>query len=108
MAPRVRVRLATAIVAVLVAVLLSACGSGGGSGPDQTLDAYLKAWNRQDYPAMAKQVRKPPADFEQVQRDLLSGVHATTATHERDGAITEDGDRATVKLANAFTSDPFG
>jgi len=108
MAPRVRVRLATAIAAVLVAVLLPACGGGGGSGPDQAVAAYLKAWNHQDYAAMAKQVLKPPADFEQAQRDLLAKVRATAATHTRRGAITQTGDRATVKVANAFTSPPWG
>jgi len=113
MAPRARVRLATAIVAVLMAALLStlltACGSGGGSsGPDQAVDAYLKAWNAQDYKAMAKLVIAPPADFEQVQRDQLGDVRATTVDHAQEGAIRETGDRATAKVANTFTAAPWG
>jgi len=108
MAPRARVRLATAVAAVLIAVALPACGGGGGSGPDQTVDKYLKAWNAQDYAAMAKLVAKPPADFEQYQRDLLTEVRAATVVTERNGEITENGDRAKVTLAHTFTSPPWG
>src|SRR4029077_20750562 len=109
MAPRVRVRLATAVIAVVIAVLLPACGGGGsGSGPEQTVDKYLKAWNAQDFAAMAKLVAKPPADFEQYQRDLLTDVRASALVTGRDGEIVENGDRAKVTLAHTFTSPPWG
>lgn len=107
MARRARGRLATVVVTVLVAAAVPACASGG-SGPTDAIDAYLRAWSRQDYAAMAKHLARPPAGFEDYQRALLAELRVTRAEHERTGNVEEHGARATATITNRFTSEPFG
>ncbi len=110
MAPRVRVRLATAFAAVLIAVVLPACGGGGSApGPEQTLGRYLDAWEAQDDAAMVKLTAKPPADLAETLAGIRSELRISQEVHDA-GEITEseDGATATAKLRNTFTSDPWG
>lgn len=109
MARRARRLLVAVVATVLLATALPACvGGSGGSGPEGTVERYLTAWNRADYAAMARLVRRPPPEFDRVVGDLLGAVRVTGAEHRRAGPITETGGRATVPITNRYTSGPFG
>lgn len=108
MARRVRGRLATSVVVFLLAAIVPACGGGSSaSGPDAAVDAYLKAWNRQDYKAMAKLVDRPPADFADFHAQVLTDLAVKSSEH-RAGAVKEKDDTAAAPLANHYVSDQIG
>lgn len=106
MARRARGPLALLVVVGLVAAL-PACGGGGSPGPEQTVEQYLRAWNRQDDAAMVRLTRKPPADLAETLAGIRAELRISAETHEA-GAVTEDEDRATVPVRSTFTSEPWG
>ena len=89
-----------------VASLLAACGSGGDDA-SATVERYLRAWNRQDYDALSRQVVEPPADFVDYHREHVESLDVSNEEHVA-GDITEDDDRARVTLTNRYETDPFG
>ena len=81
--PVKRVRwLVGALAVVCVAGLLPACAGGSGNGVSRVVDAYLRAWRRHDYRAMAKLVDRPPADFVAFNRAVVTDG-ASTGRHAR-------------------------
>jgi cell division protein FtsI/penicillin-binding protein 2 len=86
---------------LLVATGVAACGSSTPSAAP-TVTAFLAAWDRQAYPAMAALVRRPPADFRAANAAVVSDLDVT-ASRYRAGAVIRHGSRATVPVTSTLT-----
>jgi cell division protein FtsI/penicillin-binding protein 2 len=78
----------------------------GGSGreaaaPDDTLEAYVDAWERGDHEAMAELVRTPPEDFVAVHQQLVEGLEVERLSVEPGEATTGDPDEGQSGRARA-------
>jgi cell division protein FtsI/penicillin-binding protein 2 len=96
---RQRTVLALAVVGLLLAGLgaLFVLVAGRGDGPAEEARAYLAAWERADYPAMAELVDDPPAGFAGSHRSILEGLHVEH-TRLTLGRVDRDGSRATASF----------
>lgn len=72
------------------ALLVPAVAAGGviwllrtEGSPEETADAYLSAWSRQDYAAMRGLVADPPADFEEWHRRFRADLKLSGAAFRR-------------------------
>jgi cell division protein FtsI/penicillin-binding protein 2 len=95
------------LAVVCVAGLLPACSGGSGSGESQVVDAYLRAWRRHDYRAMAKLVDRPPADFVAFNRAVVTDLGIERSDFVR-GRNSEHGGKASVSLRNRFVVRGLG
>lgn len=94
-----------AVISIAAVVAVVVATRRHGSQPAPVARAYLAAWSKQDYGAMARLVDRPPADFaavhQQAGRDLkLLGEeyrpgpvvrHGTTADSDYTGDVLLDG-----------------
>jgi cell division protein FtsI/penicillin-binding protein 2 len=100
----VRLRLMSRLTAVALTLAaacgLSACG-GSSSTPQGTLQAFLAAWQKRDWPAMRRQVATPPADFAAVNEAALSGLGVTTARFSA-GRVIRTGAKASAAVTETF------
>jgi hypothetical protein len=62
------------------AVLATGCGGSGPPTPGPALAAFTAAWSRGDWPAMARRVADPPADFRAANAAVFSALGVTRAT----------------------------
>jgi cell division protein FtsI/penicillin-binding protein 2 len=90
----------------LLALGLSACG-GSSSTPQATLNSFLGAWSHHDFAAMRRQVLDPPADFDAVNADALSGLDVS-APRLSAGRITQSGSRASAVVSERFALPAAG
>jgi hypothetical protein len=106
--PVKRVRwLVGALAVVCVAGLLPGCAGGSGNGVSRVVDAYLRAWRRHDYRAMAKLVDRPPADFVAFNRAVVTDLGIEHADYVR-GRTSQHGRKASVSLRNRFVVRGLG
>ncbi|HET6318589.1 MAG TPA: NTF2-like N-terminal transpeptidase domain-containing protein, partial [Chloroflexota bacterium] len=103
-----RVRwLVGALAVVCIGGLLPACAGGSGNGVSRVVDAYLRAWRRHDYRAMAKLVDRPPADFVAFNRAVVTDLGIERADYVR-GRTSQHGRKASVSLRNRFVVRGLG
>jgi cell division protein FtsI/penicillin-binding protein 2 len=86
---------------VLCLLGLEGCGSTPAK-PEPVVDAYLAAWARSDWSAMAALVDRPPADFTAEHTTALSDLGARSATYTA-GAVVEKGPSASVPVTSHLT-----
>ena len=107
-----RVRwLVGALAVVCVGGLLPACAGGSSSGSANgvsgVVDAYLRAWRRHDYRAMAKLVDRPPADFVAFNRAVVTDLGIERADFV-PGRTSQHGRKASVPLRSRFVVRGLG
>ena len=98
----------TAATAVAVAVSLAALafvlpGCSSPASPSATIGGYLSDWSRADYGAMATLVRRPPADFVSVNRQVASGLDLVRGVY-RAGPVTTAGSDATTTVTSRLVT----
>lgn len=93
---RVTSRLTVVVLALATAITLAACG-GSSSTPQATLNAFLAAWQKHDWPAMRRQVANPPADFATVNAAAFSALGVTSAQFT-PGRVTHTGATASAPV----------
>ena len=91
--------------AVMLALLLQSCSSS--PGPSATIAAYLSAWARRDYSAMAALVVRPPRDFVTFNRQVADDLDLERATYGA-GTATTNGSDATTPVTAHLVLVPFG
>jgi len=89
----------------MLALLLQSCSSG--AGPSATIAAYLSAWSRRDYSAMAALVVRPPRDFVTFNRQVAADLDLERAAY-RAGTATTNGSDATTPVTARLVLVPFG
>jgi len=99
--------LAAALAALCLGSVLPACGSSSGNGVSGVVNAYLRAWRRRDYGAMAKLVDHSPADFVAFHQAVVADLGIRHARFSA-GRATQHGSKATVPLRNRFGVDSLG
>ncbi|MEU7897019.1 penicillin-binding transpeptidase domain-containing protein [Nonomuraea sp. NPDC049152] len=57
--------------------------------PEETAEAFLSAWSRQDYPAMRALVNAPPADFTGAYQRFFKDLKITSAAFEAGEPVRE-------------------
>jgi hypothetical protein len=92
-------------VAVGVAVVLGA--RHHPPRPDATVGAYLAAWNRQDWSAMAALVERPAADFAAVHEAMVADLELT-ALNYRPGPVQVHGSTARTAYTAGLTLRGLG
>lgn len=97
--------MSAASAAVMLALLLQSCSSG--AGPSATIAAYLSAWSRRDYSAMAALVVRPPRDFVTFNRQVAADLDLERAAY-RAGTATTNGSDATTPVTARLVLVPFG
>src|SRR3954470_1215375 len=98
------------LIVVLAAVLVVAGGGAALLLTDKVdprtaqardaVTAYLDAWSKADYPAMAEHANVPPTRLQSALAPIRSSLEVERATY-RPGAVTRKDDTATVP----FTAD---
>lgn len=106
MSPRRALMVLTGAAGVLGCGLV-ACGGTSGPGPAATADAYVRAWQVRNYPAMATLVDRPPTDFAATHRQVLDDLKVTSS-HYRIGPATGRGSRRAVPLTSDLDVPGFG
>ncbi|HSS09399.1 MAG TPA: hypothetical protein VLL25_05915, partial [Acidimicrobiales bacterium] len=71
-----------ALVVVAVAVFLVLAGRNGDEKPDATINAYLAAWGKEDWPVMAALVDQPPADFAATHQRVVEDLQLGSAGYQ--------------------------
>lgn len=90
----------------LLVTLLAAC-SGSSPSPQATLNAYLADWSHQQWPAMAKLVNRPPADFVSVNRSAWSDL-GVQSVNFAPAPVARHASSASSALTSHLTLAGFG
>ncbi len=98
---------ALSVVLSLLLGTLTACGGRSAPTPQATLSAYVAAWQRQQWPAMASLAHAPPADFVTVHTAAWSTLGVTAAQFQ-PGRVTAHGATASAPLQTTLTLSGFG
>jgi cell division protein FtsI/penicillin-binding protein 2 len=71
------------------------------AAPEDTLDAYVEAWQDGDHAAMVELVRDPPEDFPAVHQQLVEGLEVERLSVEAGAVTTGDPDEGQDGRARA-------
>jgi hypothetical protein len=109
--PALRSATVGASLLLLAGAGLTACSPSAahpaGPSPQPVVKAYLSAWGRQDWAAMAKLVQGPPTSFETANAAAVTTLDATSATYAAGSVHTRKG-QATAAVSERLHLAHYG